>query len=274
MRRLARSGEGSPLLGDRDGFVPLSTVAPEFNSVTEALQSSSGKLPDPSDAAVPKTPAEEISFRLPLETLGKLWYIGMNYQAQLEDFDQERPDSPTSFMKPSTAAVGPGGPIKLPPTDLAEKITAEAELGLVIGKECKAVSEERVTEVVAGFVPVIDVTAVDVIQKNPRFLTRAKCFDSFTVIGPWIHLPETFESVPEFRVSTRINDETVETDLIKNTIFSPSELVTYHSRHMTLKPGDIISTGGPRPSEITSGDHIEAVIDPVGSVSASIIDST
>jgi 2-keto-4-pentenoate hydratase/2-oxohepta-3-ene-1,7-dioic acid hydratase in catechol pathway len=270
MRRLARSGEGSPLLGDTDGFVSLSAATPEFNSVREALQAGAGALPDPSDAAVPKTPAERLSFRMPLETLGKLWYIGMNYEAQLDDFDQDRPDSPTSFMKPSTAAVGPGGPIVLPPTELAGEITAEAELGLVIGTECKAVSQDRATEVVAGFVPVIDVTAVDVIRENPRFLTRAKCFDSFTVIGPWIYLPETFESVSTYRVSTRINGKTVETDLVENMIFSPSELVAYHSQHMTLKPGDIISTGGPRPSEINSGDEIEAMIEPVGSVSASI----
>jgi 2-keto-4-pentenoate hydratase/2-oxohepta-3-ene-1,7-dioic acid hydratase in catechol pathway len=264
------SGEGAPLIGDKNGFVPLSAVAPEFNSVTEALQAESGALPDPSDAAVPKTPIEHISFRLPLETLGKLWYVGMNYEAQLEDFDQERPNSPTSFMKPSTSAVGPGGPIVLPPADLAKKITAEAELGLVIGKECKAVSQKQAAEVVAGFVPVIDVTAVDIIRENPRFLTKAKCFDSFTVIGPWIHVPKTFERLPEYRVSTLINGEAVETDLVKNMVFSPNELVAYHSNYMTLKPGDIISTGGPRPTEIGSGDNIEAMIDPVGSVSASI----
>lgn len=130
---------------------------------------------------------------------GKIWGIGLSYADHAADLDEIRPDNPASFMKPAMATTGPGGPIQLPPRDITDRVTAEAELGIVIGRACSDVSVGEV-ESVAGYVPIIVVTAEDVLERKPRFLTRAKSFDAFLVIGPWI---TTVKSVDDVAASPR-----------------------------------------------------------------------
>lgn len=268
-RYLARSTDGRPLLGDDEGFVPLAAADPALESVEAAL--SADALPTPDDATAARRPAEQLSFAAPLAKPGKLFGIGLNYGDHAADLDEDAPEEPASFFKPATAATGPGGPIRLPPADVTDKVTAEAELAVVIGRTCRNVGPERVDDVIAGYVPVIDMTAEDILRRNPRFLTRAKSFDTFLVFGSHITVPEPGTDLSDVEVRTVIDDEVVAKNAIANMHVPPRELVTFHSQVMTLEPGDVISTGTPGAGVIRPGDSVRAEVDGFGSVSADVV---
>lgn len=272
MRYLARTVDGRPLLGDDEGFVPLSSAAPDLETVRDALpRAASGTLPAVDDAPADRIDERHVRFGPPLERFGKLWGIGLNYAEHAGDLDEQRPDEPASFLKPNTAVTGPGGPIRLPPTDQSDGVTAEAELAVLMGRECRNVDEESADDVIAGYLPVIDMTAEDVLQRNPRFLTRAKSFDSFLVVGPTIAVPEEPPSLEEITVRTIVNDEVAAENEVRNMLFPPREIVSFHSDVMTLRPGDLFSTGTPGAEPIDPGDHVRASVETVGSVDAPVV---
>lgn len=272
-RYLARSADGKAFLGDENGYVPLAAADPSLSSVEDALRVVPDELPDPTDAPARLRPTAHVTFGTPLSRPGKLFGIGLNYAEHATDLDEVRPDEPASFFKPQTALTGPGGPIRLPPAELADRVTAEAELALVIGRSCSDVSASDVEAVVAGYVPVIDVTAEDVLERNPRFLTRAKSFDTFLVLGPAILVPNdgVLSRLEDSTVRTVVNDEVVAENTVSNMLFSPRELVAFHSRVMTLEPGDLISTGTPGAGVIRPGDSARAAVEGVGSVEADVV---
>ncbi|GAB7094211.1 hypothetical protein JCM30237_13630 [Halolamina litorea] len=272
MRYLARTADGDPLLGDDDGFVPLAAAAPEYTSVRDALPAAAaGTLPRVDEASAARVPREHRSLGTPLADLGKLFGIGLNYVEHAGDLSEDAPDEPASFFKPTTAATGPGGPIRLPPEEISERVTAEAELAVVIGRTCRNVAVEDADDAIAGYVPVIDMTAEDVLQRNPRFLTRAKSFDTFLVFGPHIAVPEPGTDLSPTTVRTVVDGETVAENVVDNMTFSPRELVAYHSDVMTLEPGDVISTGTPGAGVIKPGSHVRAEVEGFGSVAADVV---
>ncbi|WP_254546721.1 fumarylacetoacetate hydrolase family protein [Halomarina pelagica] len=272
MPHLARTTDGTALLGDGDRFVPLAAAEPSLSSVSDALpRAAAGTLPEWKGAPAKARPASSFSFATPLETPGKLWGIGLNYADHAADLREDWPEEPASFMKPATAATGPEGPITLPPRELSDRVTAEAELGVVIGRTCSDVGREEAEDVVAGYVPVIDMTAEDILERNPRFLTRSKSFDSFIVIGPWIATTDEVESLDDVTVQTIVDDEVVAENEVRNMMTPPRDLVSFHSRVMTLSPGDVISTGTPGAYPITPGDRVTARVEGVGEVSADVV---
>jgi 2-keto-4-pentenoate hydratase/2-oxohepta-3-ene-1,7-dioic acid hydratase in catechol pathway len=270
MKYLARTATGRPLLGDQEGFVPLSAAG--FESVSEALPAAAaGELPDPGALPVRCVPSEKLSFGMPIarRALGKLWGIGLNYEEHAGDLGEARPEEPASFMKPRTAVTGPGGPIRLPPQEETDRVTAEAELAVLLGRTASGVEEPD--RIIAGYLPVIDMTAEDVLERNPRFLTRAKSFDTFLVLGPTIAVPDSPPSFDERAVRTVRNGETVAENRTKNMLFSPRELIAFHSRVMTLEAGDLISTGTPGAGVISAGDTVRAEVEGIGSVEADVV---
>lgn len=269
MTRLARTAGGRPMVGSAEGFVPLTAAAPACTTVLEALQRD--PPPDPTDATASPVPAAELAFGPPLASFGKLWGIGLNFAEHATDLDETAPDEPASFMKPSSAVVGPGGPVRLPDEALTDRVTAEGELAVVIGRTCTDVAPDTVDAVIAGYVPVIDLTAEDVLERNPRFLTRAKSFDTFLVVGPWIRTPDAVGHLTELEVRTVLNDEVRARNVVGNMHVSPAELVAFHSRVMTLEPGDLISTGTPGAVVVEGGDRIRAEVDGVGTVAADVV---
>jgi 2-keto-4-pentenoate hydratase/2-oxohepta-3-ene-1,7-dioic acid hydratase in catechol pathway len=270
-KRLARTAGGEPLLGDEEGFVPLSSVHSALESVRDALpRAAAGTLGDPADAPADRVPREDLTFGPPLAEFGKLWGIGLNYAEHAGDLDEQRPEEPASFMKPNTALAGPGGPIRLPPTDRSERVTAEAELGVVVGRTCRNIETGTVDDVVAGYLPVIDMTAEDILQRNPRFLTRAKSFDTFLIPGPTIAVPEGSPDLSSVSVRTEVNGETKAENRVANMLFPPAEIVAFHAGVMTLQPGDLFSTGTPGAAPINPGDEVRAVVESVGSVEAPV----
>ena len=271
MRYLARSADGEALLGDEGGVVPLSAAMPGADSVRDALAQASEGLPATAEATARPEPPETRSFGAFLGSPGKLFGIGLNYSEHASDLSEESPDEPASFFKPATAATGPDGPIRLPPESISSRVTAEAELAVVIGRTCRNVTVEEADEVIAGYAPVIDMTAEDVLQRNPRFLTRAKSFDSFLVLGPKLFVPEPGADLSDIEVRTVVNGEVEARNEVANMHFSPRELVAFHSDVMTLEPGDVISTGTPGAHPIEPGDTTRAEVDRFGSVAADVV---
>ena len=271
MKYLARAATGEPLLGDDDGYVPLDAVEAGLESVREALPlAAAGTLGDVADAYADPVPEADIAFGAPLERFGKLWGIGLNYEEHAGDLDEERPEEPASFMKPPSVLAGPGGPIRLPPVEQSERVTAEAELAVVMGRTCRNVTEEEFDDVIAGFLPVIDMTAEDVLQRNPRFLTRAKSYDTFLVTGHALAVPEEPVDLTSLSVQTIVNEEVAAENDIRNMLFPPEAIVSFHSKVMTLEPGDLFSTGTPGAEPIEPGDSVRSVVESIGTVDASV----
>ena len=189
----------------------------------------------------------------------KIWGIGLNYAEHAGDLSETAPaDEPASFMRPDTTIIGPGDKVVLPAQ--SERVTAEAELAVVIGREAKDVPEEDAPSIVAGFTTVLDMTTEDILRRNPRYLTRSKSFDTFFSFGPELVTPDEIADLDSLEVSTVLNGEVCRSNTVSNMIFSPWWLVSFHSRVMTLLPGDVISTGTPGAVVIRQGDVAECRI--------------
>jgi 2-keto-4-pentenoate hydratase/2-oxohepta-3-ene-1,7-dioic acid hydratase in catechol pathway len=208
---------------------------------------------DDEDCVDPDVPAAAPWTR-PRKILG----IGLNYGAHAGDLGERAPrTSPASFLKGDHTIVGPGQPIVVPPG--IGKVTAEAELGLVIGKACYEVDVEEAMSCVAGVVPVLDQTAEAVLLENPRYLTRVKNYPTFFSFGPdLITLDEVLAHGPleDLRVATVHNGAVHREDTVAGMTFSPAELLSFHSQVMPFYPGDILSTGTPGAVPIVPGDVV------------------
>ncbi|MBN2980366.1 MULTISPECIES: fumarylacetoacetate hydrolase family protein [Cohnella] len=190
----------------------------------------------------------------------KIWGIGFNYVQDAEELKTVDPaEEPVGFMKPDTSLIGPGEPIRLPAD--AGRINAEAELAIVIGRTCRNVSEAEASRYVAGFAATLDMTAADIHARNPRFLTRAKSFDTFFSLGSELVTPDELENVLDLTVHTALNGEVKHTNKVFNMRYRPWFAVAFHSRFMTLLPGDILMTGTPGAVQIRDGDTAECRID-------------
>ena len=198
-------------------------------------------------------PQEQLAYAPLYRRPRKIWGIGLNYVEHAADLSEKAPSTePASFLKPDTAIIGPGDPIRIPPQ--SQRTTAEGELGVVIGRECKDVDEADAPSVVAGFTTIVDMTAEDILEKIPRYLTRSKSFDTFFSFGPELVTVDEVDDVDALEVATIHNGQVHRRNVVSNMTFRPWWLVAFHSRVMTLLPGDVISTGTPGAVHIRSGD--------------------
>lgn len=247
------------------GTLPLDALPDDYptNLVTllqsgqmDELRRSVAGLGDSPDGVVPMS---EVEYAPLYRNPPKLWGIGLNYAEHAGDLSVAAPvEEPASFMRPATTIIGPGEKIRLP--EQSSRVTGEAELGVVIGREAKDVSEEEARGVVAGFVCVLDMTAEDILMRNPRYLTRSKSFDTFFGFGPHLVTPYEVGELEDLEVATVLNGEVQRSDKVSGMIFSPWQLVAFHSRVMTLLPGDVISTGTPGAVALQPGDILECRI--------------
>jgi 2-keto-4-pentenoate hydratase/2-oxohepta-3-ene-1,7-dioic acid hydratase in catechol pathway len=270
--RLARRVDGTPLLGDESGFVPLAAAAPSLETVADALAAASTGLPSLAAAAVSPTPADQLRFASPLPPRRKQWGIGLNYREHAADLAEDRPEAPASFLKPASALAAPGDPLRLPPASVTDRVTAEAELGVVVGRPCRDVDAGAFSGVVGGLVPVIDLTAEDILEHNPRFLTRAKSFDTFQAVGPWIEtdVPGR-DDLADVTVRTVVDGETVADNDVAAMAFGPADLVAYHSQSTLLETGDLISTGTPGAGVVEPGSTVSAEVDGLPTLTADVV---
>lgn len=190
----------------------------------------------------------------------KIWGIGFNYAADEAELRRTPADAePVGFMKPDTTIIGHREAIRIPRQ--SERTVAEAELAVVIGKRCKDVDAAEALGVIAGYTTAIDVSADDIHQKNPRFLTRAKSFDTFCGFGPVLVTPDEIDDVSALRVSTVLNGSVAHQNRIAHMRYPPCWIVAFHSAVMTLLPGDVILSGTPGAVVIRDGDVVECRID-------------
>lgn len=221
-------------------------------------------------AGVSTLPLSEITPRLPYPVPPKIWCIGLNYRSHAEDIQAVQPEEPASFMKPASCMFQPGEKIILPPPHLSNDVDAEGELGVIIGKSCRFVPVEQVREVIFGYTTTLDLTALDVLRKNPRYLTRAKSFDTFFSFGPVVVTADEIPDVDSLEVITEHNGKVCSRDFVRNMRTRPFELVRFHSDYMTLHAGDLISTGCPKGARIQAGDRVRARIEAVGTLEAAV----
>ncbi|MHA7293394.1 fumarylacetoacetate hydrolase family protein [Arthrobacter sp. HLT1-21] len=217
---------------------------------------------------------DSVTFGAPYRHPRMLWGIGLNYVEHASDLSEGVPDEPASFIKGDHTIIGPGESITIPRQSV--RTTAEAELGLVIGSYCRDVEPEDALSYVAGVVTLLDQTAEDILEKNPRFLTRSKNFPGFFSFGPEIvplaEVTDDAGSLAAVEVSTVINGEVHRSNVVGNMRYSPEYLVSFHSKVMPLYPGDIISTGTPGAVHIRAGDVAECRIPGVGVLSNPVVD--
>ncbi|MFZ0324887.1 MAG: fumarylacetoacetate hydrolase family protein [Actinomycetes bacterium] len=192
---------------------------------------------------------------LPSKVIG----IGKNYADHAQEMGGEPPSTPVMFLKPSTAIIGHGDAIVLP--SQSGRVEFEGELAVVIGRLAKDVPPARVGDVVLGYACANDVTARD-LQRSDGQWTRAKGFDSFCPIGPWI---TTEVDASDLAIETRVNQELRQSGRTSQMVHSVSDLVCFVSSVMTLLPGDVILTGTPAGVDpLSEGDQVEVEVEGVG----------
>jgi 2-keto-4-pentenoate hydratase/2-oxohepta-3-ene-1,7-dioic acid hydratase in catechol pathway len=207
----------------------------------------------------------DVRLLAPVLPRSKVVGIGRNYAAHAAELGHDLPTEPLMFLKPNTSVVGPGDPIYYPPQ--TQNLHFEGELAVVIGRICRDVPVEQATDVIHGYTIANDVTARD-LQKSDVQFTRAKGFDSFCPLGPWI---ETDLDPHDFAlgrsVQTHLNGDLKQDGSTKDLIFDIPTLISYVSSVMTLLPGDVILTGTPEgvgPMEV--GDEVEISIAGLGTL--------
>ncbi|MEI9475306.1 MAG: fumarylacetoacetate hydrolase family protein [Deltaproteobacteria bacterium] len=198
----------------------------------------------------------------------KIVAVGVNYRDHAEEMKLGLPKVPLLFLKPSTSVIGPEEAIIYP--TLADRVDYEAELAVVMRKVAKAVSEEKAAEHILGYTCLNDVTARDLQTKDGQW-TRAKGFDTFAPMGPWI---ETEIDPSHLEISSYLNGERRQHSNTTQLIFGPLQLVSFISHIMTLLPGDVIATGTPSGiGPMAIGDRIDVVIEGIGTLSNTIVAS-
>lgn len=255
-----------------EGVAPVLEINTKYdlripNSLLEIIREDIREIPT---AGVRPIKLTEIEPRLPYAVPPKIWCIGLNYKSHAEDIAAVQPEEPGSFMKPASCMFQPGGNIYLPPPEVSDDVDAEGELGVIIGRTCRFVPVEKVREVIYGYTTTLDLTALDVLRKNPRYLTRSKSIDTFFSFGPVIVTADEVPDADALEVITEHNGGICSRDFVRNMKHRPFQLVSFHSDFFTLHPGDLISTGCPKGARIKAGDTVGARIEGVGTVGATV----
>jgi 2-keto-4-pentenoate hydratase/2-oxohepta-3-ene-1,7-dioic acid hydratase in catechol pathway len=197
----------------------------------------------------------------------KVVAVGRNYAAHAAELGNELPKAPLLFLKPSTAVIGPADAIRLPVD--SKQVEHEAELAVVIGASgARDVSAERALDAVLGYTCANDVTARDQQRADVQF-TRAKGYDSFCPLGPWI---ETDLDPGDLAVRCEVDGELRQDGRTKDLIFDIATLVSYVSHIMTLLPGDVLLTGTPAGvGPITAGQQVSVAVEGIGTLTNPVV---
>lgn len=191
----------------------------------------------------------------------KIICVGLNYAKHVQHSQSaaKAPDHPLLFMKPPSSIIGPEDTIKYP--DFVDRVDYEAEMGVVIGKKLTKATPKQARDAIWGLTCVNDVTARH-LQKIDGQWTRAKGFDTFCPVGPWIIKDIDWS---DLKVEAYLNGELKQSGQTSDMHFKPDVLISFISQCMTLYPGDLISTGTPEGIDpMNIGDKIEVVVENVG----------
>ena len=195
----------------------------------------------------------------------KIIAVGKNYAEHAKEMGGEVPAEPMIFLKPNTAVIGPNATIQLP--DMSQQVEHEAELAVVIGRLCKEVPVERVNEVILGYTCANDVTARD-LQRSDGQWGRAKGFDTFCPLGPWIN---TDLDPSDLAISCDVDGDVRQEARTSQLVFDVPHLVAWISTVMTLLPGDVILTGTPAGvGPLRGGDEVAVTIQGIGTLANAV----
>lgn len=195
-------------------------------------------------------------------TPSKVVCLGVNYRDHASEMSHKLPEDPLIFMKAPTSVIGPNDSIVYP-SYWTERVDYEAELALIIGKKAWQVKEEDAFDYIFGYTCLNDVTARDLQKKDGQW-TRAKSFDTFCPLGPWI---VTGIDPTDVRVSSRVNGEIRQESRTSYLIFSIPRIISFISHVMTLLPGDVIATGTPAGiGPLSPGDSVTIDIEKIGAL--------
>ncbi len=207
-----------------------------------------------------RVPVEEVVLLPPCRP-SKIVAVGLNYRDHAEELGMPLPDEPVLFMKPPSSLLRPGGKIIYP--DCCRQVDYEAELALVVKDECRGVSPKDARGHILGYCCANDVTARDLQRKDVQW-TRAKSFDTFCPLGPWL---QTETEPDDLRIRLRLNGVLRQDSATSKMVFGPFELFSFISGVMTLCPGDVILTGTPPGvGEMRPGDEVEVEIESIGTL--------
>jgi 2-keto-4-pentenoate hydratase/2-oxohepta-3-ene-1,7-dioic acid hydratase in catechol pathway len=202
--------------------------------------------------------ADETRLLAPVQP-SKIVAIGLNYKAHAREFGKPMPDEPLIFIKPPTSVIGDGDNIVYP--EMSKRVDYEGELAVVIGRKAKNIGVEQAQEFILGYTIMNDVTARDLQAKDGQY-TRAKGFDTFAPIGPWI---ETDIKPDNLYIKTYLNGIMKQNGNTSDMQFSVYQIISFISKVMTLLPGDVISAGTPPGiGPMNKGDLIEVDIQGIG----------
>lgn len=191
----------------------------------------------------------------------KVICVGKNYAAHAAEMGGEAPEDPVIFIKPNTSIVGPGAPIVLPPS--SNEVHYEGELAVVIGRPCKDVPAAKALDVVLGYTVANDVTARDQ-QRHDGQWTRAKSYDTFCPLGPWI---ETKLDVSDVEITTEVDGEVKQRSRTSLLLHDIPKIIEWVSAVMTLLPGDVILTGTPEGvGPIVDGQSVSVTVEGIGTL--------
>lgn len=203
-------------------------------------------------------PLSEVKLLTPVQA-GKIICVGRNYAAHAEEHDSQVPDVPLLFLKPPSSLIAAGETIYLPPQ--SKQVEHEAELGVVIGKSGRWISQQQAGEYIFGYTLANDVTARDLQRRDGQW-TRAKSFDTFCPCGPWI---DTEFDPTDVLISCHVNDELRQMASTRDMAFSIRQLLVFASSVMTLQPGDLLLTGTPAGvGPLEDGDEVVVTIEGLG----------
>jgi 2-keto-4-pentenoate hydratase/2-oxohepta-3-ene-1,7-dioic acid hydratase in catechol pathway len=236
---------------------------------------------------VPQTQGEkftfkisEVTFKAPVVSPPKIICLGLNYRDHAEEAKAKLPDEPIIFMKPRTAIVNPGEPVRKP--RFVKKLDYEVELAVIIGKTGKNIPASKAKNHIFGYTVFNDISARDIQFKDGQW-TRGKSFDTFAPFGPCITTVAQIGDPNNLRLWTRVNGETMQNSSTKHMLFNVYEIVHHLSRVMTLEPCDLIATGTPSgvaafmkpaPIFLKPGDIVEVEVENIGILRNPIVEDT
>jgi 2-keto-4-pentenoate hydratase/2-oxohepta-3-ene-1,7-dioic acid hydratase in catechol pathway len=263
---------------DGDEIVDLTAADPPVATMIDLLDRGPETAVSAISATAPRLPLSSVKLGPPVPRPSKFLAIGYNYAAHLEETHMQRPTRQAWFNKQQTSIVGPGDPVWIPRI-APDEIDYEGELGVVIGRRCKNVPNDKpaVLDVIGGFTIVNDVSVRDWQELEPGMVV-SKSFDTHGPIGPWIVTPDEVGDPLDLRLRTYVNGDLRQDGNTKDMLFNIYEQVSYLSTAFTLEVGDVLSTGTPsgiawhRPGMyLKAGDTVRVEIDRIGALENPVI---
>ena len=212
---------------------------------------------------------DDVRLVSPVIPRSKVVAVGKNYAAHAAEFNSTVPAEPLVFLKPNTAVIGPGEPIVYPPE--TTNLHFEAELAIVIGRICRRVPADRAAEVIFGYTVANDVTCRD-LQAKDRQWSRAKGYDTFCPLGPWISTHLSLAEVADLRVTSNLNGEPRQESNTSLMVYSVPRLIEFITSFTTLLPGDVILTGTPEGvGPMLPGDSVSVSVEGLGTLTNPVV---